>query len=430
MTTFDHPAKPAGPSGLPGPADHAMLRAAFGAPELAWLRERVRRRMQLGGQLSGVVTLPDPTPAQREAVARLLGRRTGTGALRVALPSVSQALSRAGLAADVGAAVVALDGPVADLAEARAAEREAWKAVAARLRAAAEGRPGLDPWVERLERAGIRRLAPTPDEAYDLVEAALAVVGRLPAASVRLARLAAEALGDAHALDAKQPVGRLVFGAAQALFGESTLPDAEGRREVWAATGVLVDDLTTQVLALGLPGGGSSPMDRFLAAARDAGEPAVLTLGMLTRNPPVLPTLAGARVFVCENVTVLAEAADRLGPGCAPLICGSGQPTVAVLRLLDLVTAAGATLAYHGDFDWYGVRIANHLLRRLPIAPWRFRGADYEAAVAAAVPGGAPLSGTPVEPSWDPSLGQAMRTRGVKVEEEVVLDDLLTDLGG
>ena len=48
---------------------------------------------------------------------------------------------------------------------------------------------------------------------------------------------------------------------------------------------------------------------------------------------------------------------------------------------------------------------------------------DYEAA-----PGSLPLHGPPVEPSWDPELGAAMRARGVAVHEEAVLEDLLAAL--
>jgi hypothetical protein len=45
---------------------------------------------------------------------------------------------------------------------------------------------------------------------------------------------------------------------------------------------------------------------------------------------------------------VLAEAADRLGTGSAPLICTRGQPSVAVMHLLEQLAAAGVSLRYHG----------------------------------------------------------------------------------
>lgn len=78
--------------------------------------------------------------------------------------------------------------------------------------------------------------------------------------------------------------------------------------------------------------------------------------------------------------------------------------------------------------DWPGVVIANGLMRRLPVTPWRFCAADYATAVAADL--GAVLSGRPVTASWDPALTTRMQASARKVEEEHVLADLLTDLDG
>ena len=82
-------------------------------------------------------------------------------------------------------------------------------------------------------------------------------------------------------------------------------------------------------------------------------------------------------------MSVVISAADRLGAACPALVCTNGQPGVAVLHLLRLVVAAGATLRYHGDFDWGGVRIGNVVFGRVPVLPWRFDAAGYCAAVSA-----------------------------------------------
>jgi uncharacterized protein (TIGR02679 family) len=101
----------------------------------------------------------------------------------------------------------------------------------------------------------------------------------------------------------------------------------------------------------------------------------------------------------------------------------------AVARLLRALHDAGAQLAYHGDFDWPGMRIAAALLGRLPARPWRFRAADYLAATAARPNGLPPLEGRPSPTPWDPALTEAMTAAGLVVEEEAVLAALLTDLG-
>lgn len=62
-------------------------------------------------------------------------------------------------------------------------------------------------------------------------------------------------------------------------------------------------------------------------------------------------------VGICENPTVLA-AADTLGPACLPaLVCLQGRPSAAALTLLRGLHDRGASLYYHGDFDWRGLRI-------------------------------------------------------------------------
>ncbi|MFI7136139.1 DUF2399 domain-containing protein [Nonomuraea sp. NPDC050153] len=81
------------------------------------------------------------------------------------------------------------------------------------------------------------------------------------------------------------------------------------------------------------------------------------------------------------------------------------------------------TFAYHGDFDWGGIAIAAAVHERVGFLPWRFDAASYRA-----IPSSAQLSG-PVRPTlWDPELSVAMERRGVRVEEELVLAELIAAL--
>lgn len=158
----------------------------------------------------------------------------------------------------------------------------------------------------------------------------------------------------------------------------------------------------------------------------EEGEPCVLTLRQLTRRPPAV---APPIVWMCENPTVLAAAADTLGPACPPLVCLQGQPSAAALTLLRGLHEHGATLRYHGDFDWGGLRIAGVLHRRLPWRPWRYTAADYRAAVSRGTSLSlSPLVGTRTESPWEPALAAALAELGARVEEETELDILLSDL--
>ncbi|GAA0428187.1 hypothetical protein Acor_66800 [Acrocarpospora corrugata] len=401
------------------------LERLLGRDEIAWLVERVRRRIAQGRPLTGSVSLGKATPSQRRTVESLLGRRAGTGAsLTVSLDEVDQVLRASGAAPEgLAQAVTLLRGPVVNTAEENAAGDARWQAAFAPLDAHLAARPVLHRWRSWLDATGlVRRLAPTPDQAAPLLEVLTAVLARLPSPGLPIGRLAAETCSDAHALDEGRPLATLALSAAKALSGLPFAADggADTRRRAWAAVGVHLDELSSLVLCLGLPGDDTTPTGRMLAIARAAGEPCALTLRQLGRHDG---SLAGGLVRLCENPVVVASAADQLGPACPPLVCVSGRPSVAVWRLLDLLAAGGASFAYHGDFDWGGIAIATAIHERYGIVPWRFDTAAYEA-----VPSARPLTGRPLPTPWDSGLAGAMARRGVRVEEELVLADLLSDL--
>ena len=59
--------------------DHAKVQRMLGSPELSWLVDRIRGRLERGEPIDGTVTLLAATPAQRRAAARLLGHGPGRG---------------------------------------------------------------------------------------------------------------------------------------------------------------------------------------------------------------------------------------------------------------------------------------------------------------------------------------------------------------
>lgn len=338
------------------------------------------------------------------------------------LATVDEILRRSGVSPDgLAAAVIALTGPVILHAEARNREERAWEeAYAPLVSLDAE----LAPWVERIRRDGlVRRLARTPEAAAPLVESAVRALRALPASPpTARATFAAQNLSGAHALDEGTPLATLVLSGIRCLTGFPDGSGAQWRREAWASAGLLKDDLSSTVLTLNLRG---TPALDWMA---DAGEPAVLTLRSLTRLAPVASVPAAGTVYICENPAVLSAAADTLGPACPPMVCLQGQPSAAALTLLRELSMRGARLLYHGDFDWGGVRIAGALARSVSWRPWRYTAADYRAAVTA-VTEAPDLPGPSAATPWDPALAVALAERGVRVEEEAVLDDLLTDLG-
>ncbi len=413
-----------GPEPETGAIDSPRLARLLGTPDLAWLVERARRRLVTGQPLTGSVSLGDPTPAQRAAVERLLARAPGGGgSLTVRLDAVDAVLRRSGASPDgLAAAVEALIGPVTPLAQARYEEEAAWERAHDPLGELTASVPPLAAWAARVRADGLaRRLGRAPDTTRSLLAGACAALRALPAdPAVSLPAFAARVLGSAHALDDGTPLATLTLSGARALTGFPDGQGAEWRREAWASAGLLRDDLSSTVLTLNLRG--TPSLDRMA----EEGEPFVLTLRQLTRRPPVnTPPM----VWMCENPTVIAAAADALGPACPPLVCLQGQPSVAALTLLRGLHEHGAALHFHGDFDWGGLRIAGVLHRHVPWRPWRYKAADYRAAVTRnASPPLSPLVGTPTETPWEPALAAAVAELGVRVEEERELQLLLSDL--
>ena len=408
------------------------LHRLLGGEPVAWLVQRARDRLEAGRPLTGTVILPAATVEQRRAVERLTGRTARSGAsLSVSLTEVDRILRDSGTApGGLAEAVTLLTGPLRDRNSERSAALAAWSAAFASLDEVVAGRAELASWRSWLDATGVvRRLAPEPGPARLLLAQVAAVLRQLPSRGIPIGRLAAECCGDAHALDDGRPAGTLALSAVRALGGLPFAAEgaADGRRAAWAAAGVYLDELSSLVLCLGLPGDSRTALGRTLASCREAGQPSVLTLRQLRCHDE---PLTGARVRVCENPVVVAAAADELSAGCPPLVCVGGQPSAAAWRLLELLAAGGAEFGYHGDFDWGGVRIARTVAQRVDWRPWRYGHRDYEVAVLAAGPLTplAELTGEPASTPWDPELASAMRHRNVRVEEELTLDALLQDL--
>lgn len=419
--------------------NRAALDRLLGGPETEWLLDRVRARIPAaaGEPLAGPVILTDPTESQRAAIARLTGTRSRSATrLRVDLGDVEQVLRRGPWPQGLADAVVTLTGPVVDKRAERDRDTVAWQHAAAHLEPVADD--DLLRWWQtwcaagNLKRAArseaARRGAPAgPEIAGDLVRQLALVVSALPVASTPLSVFAGQVLGDAHALDEARPLGRLAVAVVGAAFTDGSSSSA---RDIWAAAGVIRSNVASTVLALGVPGVAvpdddlSAATATVLEAMRGVRTPTVLTLDQV-RSGGVAPLPADATVWVCENPTIVEVAAAR--GAASVLVCTSGQPSAAAIELLTILSSAGATVRYHGDFDWAGLRIATALAARVPWEPWRFGAGDYKSHVRR-VRTSVPLSGPPAVAAWDADLAPAMHRAGVAIEEESVVETLVADL--
>ncbi|MBB5047272.1 uncharacterized protein (TIGR02679 family) [Rhodopseudomonas rhenobacensis] len=420
-------------------ATDARLQRLLGGERLASLRKRLRRRFERHTPDDVVESLRIDrlTAEEHAALAALLGRpQRYSGSLQIDLRVLDAAFQNAGIAASLRDALEQLDGPITHLASARLALQTLWSDVIgachhASLSALLQSPAGLG-LLKRLARQNAAA-------AIELCRRAEAVLQRLPAQGLTRSQLAADVLGDAHALDGGQATAALVLAvlrrsAPQSHDGDDDAPieaaangglernaSVERDREIWAQAGILVNELARPVLFLNLPTR-EAESDR-----RRAGEPSYASLRALLRSPPTWD-VAHRTVYVCENPNLIAIAADRWGADCAPLVCTDGMPAAAQRCLLLQLSEAGARLRYHGDFDWPGLHIGNQVMREHNAEPWRFGAADYAAAAARISFFGLPLQGKAVTAHWDGALTTAMQQCRVAIPEEFLADSLLQDL--
>ncbi|HZE92286.1 MAG TPA: TIGR02679 family protein [Rhizobacter sp.] len=417
----------------------ARLERLLGGPALAPLRLRLRRHFERrgDGDMGSTLQLTQLSAAEHEALALLTGRPAPySRSARIDVARLDASLLSAGIASSLREALERLDGPIANRAALLAAAQAAWSA--------ATDMPGddarLQAWLQTPAASTLLKRLARQDAAaaQSLLERADTVLRRLPAAGIARAQLAAQTLGNAHALDAGQPIASIVLAAWRHAEGaaspqpEPTELDVaeetdsarladERTRDIWSRAGVLVNELARPALVLNLP------VFDPAAALWTLGEPAYLSLRQLLRAPPRW-RVQGTLVFVCENPNLLAIAADRLSAHCAPLVCTDGMPAAAQRAVLTQLARAGAQLRYHGDFDWPGVQIANHVIRSWQAQPWRFAASDYEVATQNAPHTRRDLPASRVEATWDATLAPAMHRHGLAIAEEAVADPLIEDL--
>jgi len=400
-----------------------QIRALFQQPDLAWIAERLRRRQELGQALTGTLTCPDASPAQRSALDNLLGRRaTRGGTLSLRLEDLAAAIH-----GDVSDIVRACFGEV----ENRRAERESrlsrWDQIFDDALAALTGDAHGQEWIESMRADGLvkRFTASDPDRGASLMATALQVWKALPCPEpITLAQFAVGLTGDTHALDRGRALSPIVLRGLKFKTKHDGIKSAELRRLAWGAVGVIVDRLSAPALTFNLRANAGYPLATILDAARGMNQPCYLTYFMLgekrafSRLPPGME-----RIFVVENPTVVEVACARLGGRCAPLICTEGQPTFAVKELLWMLGNAGARILARADFDWPGLGFVDLLLRIPGVSPWRMDTATY-----ASFRGTVPLEGRPAPFGWCAELAAAMSEGGFAIYEEQVLELLLEDL--
>ncbi|WP_033281912.1 TIGR02679 family protein [Streptomyces sp. NRRL F-525] len=420
------------------PAAEAL--AFLNRPGLVRLWTAVRARLERNGlQPTGTVRLQNLDAEEREALSLLLAKSLTAPGASIRLSDLDTRLRTSAVGRGLAATLAELGPPLTD----RRAVRDAAAAERTRLRSTAEttlaatqltDQPWARSWLDEIRRSGTLTRGPA-DTVLTTVTQAIQTLAALfpgpgadptPAAWGR-GELATRTTGSAHGLDDGTLLARLVQRGIALACGADVPVDAPGRRALWHLASVTPDEVSSTVLTYGLRPTGGTWQETALRERADHHLEAHLTLRELRTLSLELPPRT--RIHVCENPRVVEAAADA--GRTAPLICTSGSATTVVLALLDALAATGCVFAYHGDFDWPGIALANRVIHRYQAESWRMKAADYEYLATRTQVHGTPqllLTGPRVEAAWDPELAPAMDALGIALHEEGALDLLLEDL--
>lgn len=401
--------------------DRPSLLAPAMVPVWVAVRERLERQ---GHDSRGRVRLPELGPDARRTLRSLLCRPAGK---TVDLAALEAALKDLAVGDDLAAALAALGQPVSpEPARRRAAAAAALAArEAARSAAGAWPEPWAPAWIDEVVRAGILRHR-TADETVALVADVRKVVdhvdgflGGTGPGELGRTELAARLFPSSHELDTGT---RLEAAATRAL--RHRLGDLD-TRDLWARAGARLDRTSAPALTWRLPLDPATTLGALVAASTSAGLPYHVTQLALQEHPVVHDPKASTDILVTENPRIAEAAAERRHPGA--VVATNGNPSGAVLLLLQRLVEVGADLRYHGDFDAAGLAICGRL-HQVGLVPWRMTAADYLAAVDGARQDGVALLHDPrpvPQTPWDPALHAAFSQHRLVIHEERLLDALL-----
>jgi uncharacterized protein (TIGR02679 family) len=380
----------------------------FKQANLSRLLLKLREKYIEVGRVGGQVLLKDTTPGERREIASFLARPPyAESNLKVKLSDIEKALQHS-FNCGLPELLVAFfpDQPLVT----RQAKREAHAihqadfrtdllSIASTLPEGSQGKYWLQFGQHGQEWIYSRFKNSSADEQkrqVKLVRYIANVLDQLPksGAPERLALFAQRTSGNPHALDPDKAAGRLLLLALNDLakgLEESgpqlTKPpqDREQELRLYRDAGLLVDMISSSVAAFNL----ASAMYH-----NDKSDPLVQAAGKRILLLPMRQLLEwkrlapeSTRIYVFENPQVFEEAIAALESArtLPTLVCTSGWPSAAALRLLDQLLEASPDncLYYSGDFDLKGLQIATYLATRYPgrCRPWHFDATSYEVAL-------------------------------------------------
>ena len=402
--------------------------------------EQLLIRFQRNGRAAGLICLEDPTEQERDALCGLFGRPF-PAAVRFKVQDFDSALqaSRFGGVELKKVLEIYFHTSIRTNKERRDQKEQQLAQLLETVRREARGETSKS-WLRSIEEKRSDRgylllrkeLSRDPQFAKSSVCKAVRAMDALEQREqepVRLAVFSAKTTTDPHALDGDTFCGQLFLHLLAVRLGHSYPASAEERDELYFQSGILCDSISSTVTQVGLilkEQEKEHPAFLVLRRRMECGTLSLTNLSKITSAES-----PSGKVYLVENQMLFSQLCDQAERFQSPLICTSGQLQVAVLRLLDMLAAAGTTLYYAGDFDGGGISIAARLCARYPdnLQLWHMSAEDYECCrseVSLSENSRSLLKaaeGTPLEP-----IAIKIQETGVAGYQELLLERLLPDL--
>lgn len=414
-------------------------------PGLQRMWPLIRKKFESYGRIAGSIRLSELSDKEREAFEGLFSiNMLGQSEIRIQLRDLDDALQETRFRLSVVDSLRLLYGEDwMTRQEQRETEQRSWERFcdwATHI----VGTERLKVWIEQLRSGrglGYRTFLECYKEFSETgtstgFEKATIALQQLPANQERLPVFAARTTGDPHGLDRLSLAGRVFYWGMLAiqdhldsgteeqtdLDSESeNLTQSEAVRTRYAFAGIQLDDISSIVWVAGWGGLTESPVALPLWTVERLGSssfPSVTDV-IVVENPSIFGTLV--------------DLSSKTGtPLPFPVICTSGQPSLAALKLLDKMTDEQSRIHYSGDFDVKGLAMGIGLSQRYGdrFLPWRFDAATHQMAVRSTHPEFSETETNALQRMkvpWDDRLLDVLIMTGRKVYQEQILELLLED---
>lgn len=413
----------------------------FSQPGFQRLFQGIMNKYRSLGRFGGTVQIRKLTPQEQETLGGFLGRNLQRqGNLTVSLAEVARIIQESRFGIGLGELLPALfsENLLSNREIAKEQEKR-WLCLFDEAEAHAL-REKTREWLKEVKegkgpgyRTFLGLYQENVSEAKEIIAKCIQALDTLPVLTGDRCRkpvFAARITGNPHGLDKGEVFGKLFYSAILHILGIDTGDyRSEKMREVFRQAGLEDDDLSSNVIVAGLKTEREDPMEGLFESARVNLTPLILPLRFFEQKIEWYPF---SEVYVVENPTVMSAILDAWDePGLPPIVCTSGQPSVAALKLLDAFSAAGTKICYSGDFDGKGLEIGVGLYNRYKevFAPLLFDTLTYESSIA-----GTKLSEEQrkrvdsLEIPWDSDLRKALLRRGYVVYQEALVKRMIDSL--